>query len=305
VSVVALPASNYGGGAPKRLRMMFRTLTRRVARGIARAGCGASSSGALSRSFASSSSSTPGANKGPVGWVSLVLVSLTGAGCLYAYDVERQRRLNAVAAHKGGAYAGGAGGVVAGGKAAVGGAFELTNAATGKRFTDRDLHGKFALLYFGFTYCPDICPDELEKVAEVVDGVNAARAKTTRDAGTSRTRRGDYALVPVFITIDPYRDDKKRVNEYVKEFHKDMIGLTGSEDACGNAARKYRVYYRKTGDEKAKKDYLVDHSIITYLVDPRGDFVTFYGKNTTASEVKESILNYMEAFDKDVARAAP
>mmetsp|Transcript_4906 Transcript_4906/g.16041 ORF Transcript_4906/g.16041 Transcript_4906/m.16041 type:complete len:279 (+) Transcript_4906:103-939(+) len=277
---------------------MFRTLTRRVAHGIARA----SPSGA-SRSFASSSS-TPGANKGPVGWVSLVLVSLTGVGCLYAYDVERQRRLNAVAAHKGGAYAGGAGGVVAGGKAAVGGAFELTNAATGKRFTDRDLHGKFALLYFGFTYCPDICPDELEKVAEVVDGVNAARAKTTRDAGTSRTRRGDYPLVPVFITIDPYRDDKKRVNEYVKEFHKDMIGLTGPEDACGNAARKYRVYYRKTGDEQAKKDYLVDHSIITYLVDPRGDFVTFYGKNTTASEVKESILNYMEAFDEDVARAA-
>ena len=274
---------------------MFRTLTRRVAHGIARA----SPSGA-SRSFASSSS-TPGANKGPVGWVSLVLVSLTGVGCLYAYDVERQRRLNAVAAHKGGAYAGG---VVAGGKAAVGGAFELTNAATGKRFTDRDLHGKFALLYFGFTYCPDICPDELEKVAEVVDGVNAARAKTTRDAGTSRTRRGDYPLVPVFITIDPYRDDKKRVNEYVKEFHKDMIGLTGPEDACGNAARKYRVYYRKTGDEKAKKDYLVDHSIITYLVDPRGDFVTFYGKNTTASEVKESILNYMEAFDEDVARSA-
>ena len=285
---------------------MFRTFTRRVGQTITRSGCSTSSRSArasageavgtssfASRSFASASSAKPGANKGPVGWLSLVLVSLTGAGCLYAYDTERQRRLNAVAAHKGGAYAGGAGGVVAGGKAAVGGAFELTNAATGKRFTDRDLHGKFALLYFGFTYCPDICPDELEKVAEVVDGVNAARAK--------QTRRGDYPLVPVFITIDPYRDDKKRVNEYVKEFHKDMIGLTGSDEACGNAARKYRVYYRKTGDEKAKKDYLVDHSIITYLVDPKGDFVTFYGKNTTASEVKESILNYMAAFDDEQA----
>jgi len=248
---------------------------------------------AEARSRALASLARPGANKTPVGWLSLLLVSLTAGGCLYAYDVERKRRMNFVAQSRGGAYVTGANAVVASGKASVGGAFELINAETGKKFTDRDLHGKFALLYFGFTHCPDVCPDELEKVAEVVDGV--AEARRSANAKTSE-KRGDYPFVPVFITIDPYRDDKKRVKEYVKEFHKDMIGLTGSEDACANAARKYRVYYRKTGDEKAKKDYLVDHSIITYLVDPKGEFVTFYGKNVTASEVKASVLDHMAAY---------
>ena len=112
------------------------------------------------------------------------------------------------------------------------------------------------------------------------------------------------ALVPVFITIDPHRDDKKRVKAYVEEFHPAMIGLVGSEKACDDAARKYRVYHRKTGDERATKDYLVDHSIITYLIDPNGDFVTFYGKNTTAEEVSRSILEHARDFDEGRGVAA-
>ena len=99
------------------------------------------------------------------------------------------------------------------------------------------------------------------------------------------------ALVPVFITIDPHRDDKKRVKAYVEEFHPAMIGL-GPKRRHDERARKYRVYHRKTGDERATKDYLVDHSIITYLIDPNGDFVTFYGKNTTAEEVSRSVLEH-------------
>ena len=246
----------------------------------------------MTRAYASSSSPRAGANKGPVGWVSLLLVSLTGGGCLYAYDLERARRVNAA---REGRRRGDNGFQtrVAGGRASVGGDFTLVDAKTGKRFdTAKDLRGRFALLYFGFTHCPDVCPDELEKVAEVVDAVNEARGSSVN------------ALVPVFITIDPHRDDKKRVKAYVEEFHPAMIGLVGSEKACDDAARKYRVYHRKTGDERATKDYLVDHSIITYLIDPNGDFVTFYGKNTTAEEVSRSILEHARDFDEGRGVAA-
>jgi protein SCO1/2 len=132
----------------------------------------------------------------------------------------------------------------------------------------------------------------LEKVAEVVDAVNEARGSSANE------------LVSVFITIDPHRDDKKRVKAYVEEFHPAMIGLVGSEKACDDAARKYRVYHRKTGDERATKDYLIDHSIITYLIDPNGDFVTFYGKNTTAEEVSRSVLEHARDFDEGRGVAA-
>jgi len=250
--------------------------------------------GTTTRAYSSSSPSPrAGANKGPVGWLSLLLVSATGAGCLYFYDAERARRVNAA---REGRRRGDNGFQtrVAGGRASVGGDFTLVDAKTGKRFdTAKDLRGRFALLYFGFTHCPDVCPDELEKVAEVVNATTEARRAS-----------GATALVPVFITIDPQRDDRKRVAAYVEEFHPTMIGLVGSEKACGDAARKYRVYYRKTGDERATEDYLVDHSIITYLIDPNGDFVTFYGKNTTAEEVSRSVLEHMRDFDEGRGVAA-
>ena len=104
--------------------------------------------------------------------------------------------------------------------------------------------------------CPDICPDELEKMAAAVDLV----AKAGKE------------VVPVFISIDPERDTVKRVKEYVKEFHPTLIGLTGGVEACKDAARQYRVYYHRTGED-GDPDYLVDHSIIMYLVDTHGGAV--------------------------------
>lgn len=219
--------------------------------------------------FASSRSRTmataaPGAG-GPVGWRSLAIMAATGGGLLYYFERERARRLDAIKEGPGA------------GKAAIGGPFELRNAnADGARFHTSDLHGKYALLYFGFTMCPDICPDELEKMAEAVNLVEKAGKE----------------IVPVFVSIDPERDTVKRVKEYVKEFHPKLLGLTGSVEACKAAAKKYRVYYHKTGDEDSK-DYLVDHSIIMYLVDKKGEFVTFYGKNYEAPQMAEAILEQM------------
>jgi protein SCO1 len=192
------------------------------------------------------------------------------------------------------------------GKAAVGGPFRLIEHTRGKPFTNRDLLGEFALLYFGFTHCPDICPDELEKVAEAVDAVE-------RTTGAK--------VVPVFISVDPKRDTPQRVATYVREFHPRMVGLTGTEQAVTDAAKAYRVYFSRTDNgggggggvsngggggapsssaAAADDDYLVDHSIITYLIDPAGEFVTFYGKNFTGEQLAESIAGHVMAWaEKD------
>ena len=103
---------------------------------------------------------------------------------------------------------------------------------------------------------------------------------------------GGKEITPVFLTIDPERDTAPVVKEYVKEFHPKLLGLTGGVQACKDAARQYRVYYHRTGDDA--KDYLVDHSIIMYLVDPAGEFVTFYGKNVEAPAMAQAILDQIK-----------
>ena len=128
-------------------------------------------------------------------------------------------------------------------------------------FTDKDLLGSFALVYFGFTFCPDICPDELDKIT---DGLNLADKDSP-----------NVLVQPVFISIDPERDTPEVVGTYLQDFHPRFIGLTGTVEQVKAAARAYRVYYHKTGDDD-EKDYLVDHSIIMYLGDKNGEVVTFY-----------------------------
>ena len=218
-------------------------------------------------------------NNSPVGWRSLLLLVLTGSGVLFFFENEKKRRMKTIAENQKGV-----------GKAAVGGPFELINAATNKKFTDKDLLGNYCLIYFGFTTCPDICPDELEKMSEVIDIVEKEMEK---QKNTTTSAHESSPLVPVFISIDPERDTTKVVKEYVKEFHPKLIGLTGSKEQCAKAARAYRVYYHKTNE--SSKDYLVDHSIIMYLIDKKGDFVAFYGKNYEARPMAMSIVEHMSS----------
>lgn len=215
----------------------------------------------------------------PVSYASLGLTAVTGAGLFYWYEQERNKKLNEISKK-----------TVVAGTAAIGGKFELIDDA-GNPFSDEKLKGQFNLLYFGFTHCPDVCPEELEKIAEAIDIV------------AKRTRWGKK-LLPVFITLDPERDGVAQLKEYVKEFHPRMIGLTGSPEAIKKAAKGYRVYYTRasvgemTGAdaEQDEKDYLIDHSIISYLVDPQGNFVTFYGKNYSAEEMADSMVSIMESW---------
>ncbi|KAI8645337.1 SCO1/SenC-domain-containing protein [Parasitella parasitica] len=168
------------------------------------------------------------------------------------------------------------------GKPKLGGPYTLTNAETNKPFGSEDLKGKFTMIYFGFTHCPDICPEELDKMAEVVD--------------TIKKEIGENVLVPVFITCDPRRDTVDIVREYVKDFHKDLIGLTGDQDQIKRVAKLFRVYVSSPPDISEGDDYLVDHSIFFYLMDPEGNFLDCYAQNSEADGVSESFKSYYKAY---------
>ncbi|XP_059668014.1 protein SCO1 homolog 1, mitochondrial isoform X2 [Cornus florida] len=212
---------------------------------------------------------------GPVSWLSFLLLVATGAGLIFYYDREKKRHIEEIS--------GASNAVKQGpsvGKAAIGGPFNLVN-HDGKSVTERDFLGKWTLIYFGFTHCPDICPDELQKLAAAIDKIK---------------EKSGFEIVPVFISVDPERDTVEQVSEYVKEFHPKLIGLTGNKDEVQKTARAYRVYYMKTEEEGS--DYLVDHSIIMYLMDPNMEFVKFFGKNNDVDTLSDGIIKEIKQYKK-------
>uniref|UniRef100_A0A673KXF0 SCO cytochrome c oxidase assembly protein 2 n=1 Tax=Sinocyclocheilus rhinocerous TaxID=307959 RepID=A0A673KXF0_9TELE len=166
-------------------------------------------------------------------------------------------------------------------KVAVGqGDFSLLD-HTGQRRTKRDFLGRWVLLYFGFTHCPDICPDELDKMTSVVHILDK-----------------DPSLPPVqplFITVDPERDDVAAMAKYVKDFHPRLIGLTGTAEEVKQAGRDYRVY-ASAGPKDEDGDYIVDHTIIIYLVNPDGLFLDYYNRMKNDVQIAESIRNHMKSY---------
>ncbi|KAG0616369.1 hypothetical protein M758_5G109600 [Ceratodon purpureus] len=213
---------------------------------------------------------------GPVSWASLGLLVLTGVGLILLWEQEKKRQLLALRSEKGAVAKTGPGV----GKAAIGGPFKLLN-QDGKVVTDRDFVGNWSLIYFGFTYCPDICPDELTKLAEAIDTIE---------------KKAGLQVLPVFISIDPERDTVEQIREYLKEYHPRFVGLTGTVEDIRQVAREYRVYYMKTEDEGT--DYLVDHSIITYLMDPDMNFVKFFGKNYDAESLADGVITEIKSMTK-------
>lgn len=166
------------------------------------------------------------------------------------------------------------------GEVAVGGQFDLID-QDGKPYSSSNLEGRWAMIYFGFTHCPDVCPDELEKIVKSVELIE-------------QDKRSD-PIQPVFITVDPERDSVQAVREYIREFSPKFIGLTGNKEQINKATRAYRVYY-SAGPRDHENDYIVDHTIITYLINPDGELVDYYGQTKTAEEVAQGVLKAMKTY---------
>lgn len=163
---------------------------------------------------------------------------------------------------------------IATGEAKLGGPFTLTN-HEGRRVTDADFRGRYMLIYFGFAYCPDVCPTELQAMGRALDLIGPEKAKK---------------IVPVFISVDPARDTPAELAKYVKAFHPRMVGLTGTPEEVAAVAKAFRVYY-KIGKPSAPgaMDYLVDHTSFLYLVGPDGDFAALYRGGTGAEALAEAL----------------
>ena len=157
------------------------------------------------------------------------------------------------------------------GREPVGGPFALVD-QTGKPRTDADFRGKLLLIYFGFTYCPDICPADLQSIGLALDKLGPA-AETVQ---------------PLFITVDPVRDTPAHLADYLTMFHPRLIGLTGDAASIRKTADAYKVYYAKVPNEKGN-DYTVDHTAFIYLMDRDGKYLGFFPPGTTPERIAESI----------------
>jgi len=159
----------------------------------------------------------------------------------------------------------------------VGGPFTLID-HTGRARTDRDFRGRFLLVYFGYTKCPDICIAGLETVSAALDlvGEKAMRVQ------------------PLFVSVDPARDRSANLTRFIKQFHPRLVGLTGSESQIRDVARAYRVYRAKVVlPDMPKDEYLVTHTPNTYLMGPDGKFVTLFPHDTDPEAMAKTLARYL------------
>ena len=158
------------------------------------------------------------------------------------------------------------------GTALVGGPFTLTD-QTGKRVTEKDYLGHYTLVFFGYTFCPDICPTELQVMSAALDKLGS---------------KAD-AIQPLFVTIDPERDTVDVMKQYVANFYPRLVGLTGSPQEIAATAKAYRVYYAKVPGKSGANDYLMDHSSIVYLMDKQGMFLKHFTYTTDADVLAKAL----------------
>ena len=160
----------------------------------------------------------------------------------------------------------------------IGGSFTLTD-GSGQRVTDRDLHGRYLLVYFGYTFCPDVCPTTLAAIAGALDRL-----------GTRADR-----VQALFITVDPARDTPPVMRDYTAAFSPRILGLTGSADEIARVAGAYRVYYARRGAGETAGNYTVDHSSIIYLMGPDGRFIAPIAADEPAARMAADIARHMGA----------
>jgi len=159
----------------------------------------------------------------------------------------------------------------------IGGPFALVD-HTGRPRTDADFRGKLLLIYFGFTFCSDVCPTDLQAMAAAIDKLGPA----------------GEAVQPLFITVDPEKDTPEQLQGYVGLFHPRLIGLTGDASQVKRVALAYKVYYAKTEPSK-QADYGIDHTGFVFLADAGGNYVGFFPPGTSADRMVEAIRPLLAA----------
>ena len=161
--------------------------------------------------------------------------------------------------------------------ASIGGPFTLID-QNEKTVTNADFEGKLLLVYFGYTYCPDVCPTALTGIAEALDIL----------------ADGADEITPIFITVDPERDTPEAMADYVSVFHPRLVGLSGSVDQRTAAARAYRVFFAKVPEEDGgPEDYLMDHSAYTYLMDRKGKFLLHFPHGADPARMAQDIAQHL------------
>lgn len=165
------------------------------------------------------------------------------------------------------------------GQPTVGGPFELVD-GDGRTVTQADFAGKPMVVYFGFTFCPDVCPTELVAIADAIDLLPPDEAKE---------------IQPVFITVDPERDTPEVMKDYVSNFHERLVGLTGSPEQVRLAAQAYRVYFAKQESETEGVPYLMAHSSYIYVMDAKGRYVRHFSMGASPEEIAAGLKEVLDA----------
>jgi cytochrome oxidase Cu insertion factor (SCO1/SenC/PrrC family) len=160
------------------------------------------------------------------------------------------------------------------GRGTVGGPFTLTD-PDGKPRSDSEFRGKLLIVYFGYTYCPDVCPADLMAITQALDALGPLAE----------------GVQPVFITVDPERDTKV-LKEYVSAFHRSLVGLTGSPEEIRKVANAYKAFYVKVPDERGG-DYSIDHTGVIYLMGRNGEYLGFMPPQTSPERLTEILRKYL------------
>jgi protein SCO1/2 len=163
--------------------------------------------------------------------------------------------------------------------ARIGGPFTLVN-QDGRQVSDRDFAGRYRLMYFGYTYCPDVCPVDLQKLM----------------AGYKELEGSDPAIAakvaPIFVSVDPGRDTPQVLKQYVSAFHPKLIGLTGTPDQIAKVAKEYAIVYSKE-QKPGATDYLMNHSRVAYLFGPKGDPIALIPQDGTPDAIAAELKRWV------------
>ena len=160
----------------------------------------------------------------------------------------------------------------------IGGPFELVS-HEGKVTTDADFRGQHLLIFFGYTYCPDVCPTALQGLSVALDELGPLAAR----------------VQPLFISVDPKRDTPEALAAYVEAFHPGILGLTGTPAQIAEVAKAYHAFYARAEEGGDEDSYLVDHSAYIYLMGPDGAYRSMFSHGTAPKDLADSIRSYLDA----------